>query len=93
MVHCAKSRKRIPLARVITFAFEECLEQFRSVGNQDLRKVIYRGNSEDGVLANVGMSMLQTRSGRREERLNQLGFSKLAQETEGVASDIFIGML
>lgn len=78
---------------MVTFAFEKCLEEFRSVGNQDLRKVIYGGDGEDGVLADVGVSMLQTRSGRRKERFNQLGFSELAQEPEGIASDIFIGML
>lgn len=78
---------------MITFALEKGLEEFRSVGNQDLRKVVYGGNGEDGVLADVCVSMLQTRSGRREERLNQLGLSKLAQESESVASDVFIGML
>lgn len=93
MVHCTESRKCIPLARVVTFAFEKCLEEFRSVGNQDLRKVIYGGDGEGGVLADVGVSMLQTRSGRRKERFDQLGFSELAQEPEGIASDIFIGML
>ncbi len=93
MVHCTESGKRIPLASVVTLAFEKCLEEFRSVGNQDLRKVVYGGNGENGVLADVGVSMLQTGSGRRKERLNQLGFSKLAQKSEGVASDILIRML
>lgn len=93
MVHCTESGKRISLARVVTFAFEKCLEEFRSVGNQDLRKVVYGGNGEDGILADIGVSMLQTGSGRRKERLNQLGFSKLAQKSEGVAPDVFIGML
>ena len=55
--------------------------------------MVYGGNGEDGVLADVGVSMLQTRSGRREKRLNQFRFPKLAQEPEGVASYVFIGML
>ena len=78
---------------MVAFPFEKGLEEFRSVGNQDLREVVYGGNSEDCVLADVGMSMLQTRSGGGKERLNQFGFSKLAQETKGIPSDIFIGML
>ena len=78
---------------MVTFALEKSLEEFRSVGNQDLRKVVYGGNGKDSVLADVCVSMVQTRSGRREERLNQLGLSKLAQESESVASNVFIGML
>ena len=78
MVHRTESGKRISLASVVTLAFEKRLEEFRRVWNQDLRKVIYGGNGENGVLADVGMSMLQTGPGRRKEGLNQLGFSKLA---------------
>lgn len=78
---------------MVAFALKKCLKEFRSVGNQDLRKVVYGRYSEDGVLADVSVSMLQTRSGGRKERLNQLGFSKLAQEPEGVASNILIRML
>ena len=55
--------------------------------------MVYGGNGEDGVLADIGVSMLQTGSCRRKERLNQLWFSKLAQKSEGVAPDVFIGML
>ena len=32
MIHCTESCKCIPLARVVTFAFEKGLEKFRSVG-------------------------------------------------------------
>lgn len=78
---------------MVTFALKKCLEKFRSVGNQDVGKMVYRCNGEDGVLPDVSVSMLQTRSGGRKERLNQLGFSKLTQKSESVASNIFIGML
>lgn len=93
MVHCAESCKGIPLARVVTLALKKSLEKFRSVGNQDLGKMVYRRNGEDGILPNIGVSMLQTRSGGRKERLNQFRFSKLTQESKSVASNIFIGML
>ena len=78
---------------MITFAFEKRLEKFRSVGYKNLGKVVYGGNGEDGVLADVGVSMLQTRSGRRKKRLNQFRFPKLAQEPQGVASYVLIRML
>ena len=55
--------------------------------------MVYGGNGKNGVLPDVCMSVLQAGSGRRKERLNQLGFPKLAQKSEGIAPDVLVGML
>ena len=78
---------------MVTFASEEGLKKFRSVRNQRFGKVVYGGDGKHGVLPDVGMSMLQAGSGRRKERLNQLGLPKLAQKSEGIAPDVLVGML
>ena len=78
---------------MVTLAPKKCLKEFGGVWNQSFGKVIYGGNCKDGVLPDVGMSMLQAGSGRRKERLNQLGLPKLAQKTEGIAPDVLVGML
>lgn len=51
------------------------------------------GNRKDGVLAHVGVAVLQTLSGGGEERLNELGFSELAQEAKSVSPDVLVGVL
>lgn len=50
-------------------------------------------NSEDSIFSNVGMSVLETRSCRRQARLNKLSLSELRQESQCISPDIFIGML
>lgn len=51
------------------------------------------GYGEDSVLPNIGMPVLKTLSCWGEERFYQFRFSQFAEETEGVAADVFIGML
>ena len=51
------------------------------------------GDSKDGVLADVGMAMLEAGASGRQEWLYEFRFAELAQETECVAADVFIGML
>jgi hypothetical protein len=51
------------------------------------------GDGENGVLSDVGMSVFETRSGRRKKRLDELSFPQLAKEAKGVSSNVFVGML
>jgi hypothetical protein len=37
--------------------------------------------------------MFQAGAGRRKEGLNQFGLPELAQESEGIAANVFVGML
>ena len=48
---------------------------------------------KDGVLADVCVTMLETRPGGGEKGLDQLGFAKLAEEAQGIAADVLVGML
>ena len=51
------------------------------------------GNSKDGVLSYIGMTVLKTGTRRGKERFDEFGFSKLAQESQSVASNVFVGVL
>lgn len=50
-------------------------------------------DGKDCVFADVCMSVLKARSGRGEERFDELGLSKFGKEAKSIASDIFIRML
>ena len=51
------------------------------------------GDGKDGVLADVGMAMLEAGSCGREEGLDQFRFAELAEEAKSVAADVLVGML
>lgn len=93
MTDADQRRKCVPLASVIAFALQECRYQLRGIRNQTLGVLENRSYSKYGVLANVGMSMLETRTCGRKEGFDQLSFTKLAQESQCVAPDVLVGML
>jgi hypothetical protein len=51
------------------------------------------GHGKYSIFSNVCVPMLQTGSGGGEKRFDELGFTKLAQEAQGVASDVFVRVL
>lgn len=50
-------------------------------------------DSIDGVLAYIGMAVLEARPCRGEEGFDELGLPKFAKETKGVSSDILVCVL
>ena len=50
-------------------------------------------DSENGVLAHVGVAVLETGAGGREQGFDEFGFVQLAEEAEGVAADVLVGVL
>jgi hypothetical protein len=78
---------------MIALPFQESSDQLRGVGNETFGVLEDRGHSENSILANVCMSVLEARSRRGEKGFYKLSFTKLAQESKCVASNIFIGML
>ena len=51
------------------------------------------GNSEDGILANVGVAVLEASASGSKEGLDELGLAQFTKETKSVATDVFIGVL
>lgn len=51
------------------------------------------GYGEDGILADVCVTVLEARSGGGQEWLDQLGLAKLAEEAQCVAADVLVGVL
>ena len=73
MTNRGERGKGISLARGIAFGFQEGLEQLRRIGHQNLVVLVDGGNGKDGVLANVGVAVLETGSRRRKQGFYELG--------------------
>ena len=81
MANADQCRKCVSLAGMIAFPLQESRYKLRGVGNETLGMLEDRGNSVDGILANIGMSVLKAGACGGEEGLNELSFTKLAQES------------
>lgn len=75
MVDASKSSKCIALAGSIVLSLEEGDNKVRSVRDERRRMLENGRDGEHGILSYVGMAMFEATSGRRENRLDQLGFS------------------
>ena len=78
---------------MIALPFQESGNQLRGVGNETFGVLEDRSHSKYSILANICMSVLEARSCGGEKGFNELSFTKFAQESERVASNVFIGML
>ena len=55
--------------------------------------LVDREDREHGVATHVRVSVVETRSDRRHERLQQLRFLQLAQKAQSRAADELVGVL
>lgn len=83
----------IALAGAVGLRIEERLDKLRSIWDQRLRVLEDRSDSPHGVLADIGVAVIQAGACGREEGFNEFRFSELAQESQGVSSDVFVGVL
>ena len=51
------------------------------------------GNSKDSILSYIGVTMFEAGASGGKERFDELGFPKLAQKSQGISPNVFIGML
>lgn len=93
MVNARKSGKCISLAGGIGLALQESSDELRGVGDEGRRMREDGRDGEDGILANVCVAMLETESRGGEQGLDELRFPQLAQEAEGIASDVLVRVL
>lgn len=56
-------------------------------------KVVDGHDGEDGVAADEGVAMLEVREDGRDERLDDLRLIEAAEEAEGDAADVLVGVL
>lgn len=85
--------KSVAFARVVVLVLDEDFNEFGCIGYQGFGMLKDGGYGEDGVLADVSMSVLETGSSGGEERFNEFGFAQFAEEAEGVAAYVFVWML
>lgn len=83
----------IALARAVGLRFEEGVKKLRGIGDERLRVLEDRSDSPHGILADVGMAMFQTRTGRGKEGLDEFGLAQLGQEPKSITADIFVRVL
>lgn len=83
----------IALARAVGLRFEEGLKKLGGIGDERLRVLEDRSYSPHGILADVGMAMFQTRTGRGKEGLDEFGLAQLGQEPKSITADIFVRVL
>lgn len=88
-----ESGKRITLAGAIRFGFEEGLDELWGVRDEVFRVLIDRGNRPHGVLPHVRMTVFQARASGGEQRFDEFWFPEFAQEPQGIAANVFVGML
>lgn len=55
--------------------------------------LVDRCNGKDSILAHICMTMFKAGPCGGEERFDKLRFAKLAQESQGIASNVLVGML
>lgn len=93
MVYAGQSRKGVPLACGVAFGLEEGGNQVGRIWNQRGRVLEDGGDGKDGILSYICVTVLEARSGGGEEGLDELRFAELAQEAQGIASNVLVGML
>lgn len=81
MANADQCRECITLTSMVAFALKESSDQLGGVRNETFGVLEDRSHSIDSIFTNVGMSVLETRSCGGEEGFNELGFTKLAQES------------
>ena len=93
VAYAHESRKCVALACVVALRFKEGLDEFGGVWHESLVVLVDGGDCEDGVLADVGVPVLEALSRGCKEGLHEFGFTQLAQEAQGVAADELVGVL
>jgi len=93
MVYASKSSESIALAGCVALSFEESRDEIGSVRDKRGGVLENGRHGEHGVLPDVGMAVLKAGAGRGQQGFDELGFSKLAEETECVSTNVLIGML
>jgi len=86
--------KCVPLACCVRLCGYEGLHELRGVWNKVLIFAVDSVYSEYGVLADIGMTVLETAPAGGYKRFKELGiFRYLLKETKGGTADVLIWML
>lgn len=93
MANCKKGGESIALACGVIFSFKERVDEIWRIRDEGLEILIDGRNGPNGALPHIGMSVLEARASRGKKGFKEFGFAELAEESEGVASDVFIRML
>ena len=89
-----KEHERVPLARRIGLGRQERLDELGRVGDKVLVLAVDGVHGEDGVLAHVGVSVLEACAASGDKWFEKLDvFRDLLQEAKGRAADVLVGVL
>jgi len=76
----AEKDESIALAGSVGFSSEESLHELRRIDDEVLVLLIYRVNTEDGVLTDIAVTMLETLANGGDERFEKFGLLDFLQE-------------
>lgn len=93
MAYGEEGGEGITLASMVILDGKECFDEFRGVGDKGLGVLVDRCDCPNSILPYICVSMVQARACGGQQGLDQLRFSELAKESEGVPTDILIGVL
>ena len=93
VVYARQGGKCISFTRWIILALEEGGDQVCCVGDQGGRVLVDGRHGEHCGLSHICVPVFEARPGGGQERLDELGFSELAEEAQCVSSDVLIGVL
>jgi hypothetical protein len=89
-----EENKRVTLAGRIGLCRKESLHELRGIRDEVLKFSIDGVDGEDGVFANVGVTVLEARTAGWNEGFEELCiFCDFLEETEGCATDVLVGVL
>jgi hypothetical protein len=93
MINHSQSSECIAFASVVGFFVEEIDEEIWSIGDEILQMGVDARNCPDSILSDVYVPMLQALPGRVEQGFEDFLVSELGEESEGIAANIFVGVL
>lgn len=93
MIYAGQSGEGVPFACRVALGLEECGDEVGGIWYEGGRVLEDGGDGKNGVLADIGVTVLETRPRRGEKGLDELWLAKLAEETQSIASDVLVGML
>lgn len=69
------------------------MQQLRGIRHESLVVLVNGCDGEDGILADVGVAVLETGSRRGQQWFYQLSVTELAEKAQGVSPNILVGVL
>lgn len=83
----------VSLASIVALGLKESIQEICGVWDEGFGVLENGCDSENGILSDVCVAVLETGARRGKERLDKFGLTELAEEAQRVTADVFVGVL